>query len=88
MSKESFETHATRIGRRDGKRYAERRQLQVPWHLAVGHYEKLSDLQVREFLNDLLAEQRRREQQAAKSAAIETKCGGYDPFASQFKGES
>lgn len=88
MSKEAFETHATRIGRRDGKRYAERRQLQVPWDLAIGHYEKLSDLQVREFLNDMLAEQLRREAAAATAVAVNNKCAGFDPWATQFKGES
>ncbi len=77
MSKGAYETHATRIGRRDGRRYAERRQLQVPWHLAIGHYEKLSDLQVREFLNDLLAEQLRRE--------AKTTVTGFDPWATQIR---
>jgi hypothetical protein len=79
----SYEVFVTRIGRRDGKKYAERRELQIPWFLATGLYEKLSDLQIREFLNDLLAEQMRREEAEAKAQAVAERCGGYDPFASQ-----
>ena len=35
-------------------------RLKVPLDLALGHYEKLSHIQLREHLNDLLAEVRRR----------------------------
>lgn len=34
--------------------------LRVPLALALGHYEKLSDEQLREHIRDLLAEVRRR----------------------------
>jgi hypothetical protein len=85
LSKDAYEAHAVKVGQREGRRYAERQQLQVPYDLAIGRLERLSDLQVREAVNDLLAEQRRRKEQAARAADIEAKCGGYDPFASQIR---
>jgi len=60
MSKADYETFVVRIGRRHGKRYAERRPLTVPWELARGNYEALSSLQLREAFNDLKAELARR----------------------------
>jgi hypothetical protein len=58
--KSHHETYVVRIGQRSGERYAQRRPLNVPWHLATGNYEKLSALQIREALVDLRAEQQRR----------------------------
>jgi hypothetical protein len=58
--KSDYETFVTRIGRRDGKRTAERKPLNVPWYLALGRYEQLSDLAVRDAITDLRAEQARR----------------------------
>lgn len=53
-------TYAVKLGRRDGKKHAERRALNVPWNLATGEYEKLSTLALREAITDLRAEQQRR----------------------------
>lgn len=80
MSKDDYETWIVVKGQRDGKRYAERKPLNVPLDLATGMYERLSNLQIREFLNDLLAEQMRREEKAAQQEAVAEACGGYDPF--------
>lgn len=79
MSKADYETFAVRVGRRHGKRYAERRALQVPWELARGNYGKLSDLQLREAINDLAAEAARRNLPAAPKRST------YDPLASQIR---
>ena len=80
MSKEHYEAIITVTGVRAGKRYYEDYALQVPVDLARGLYEKLSDLQVREFIHDLQAEQQRRAEVAEKQAAVAEACGGYDPF--------
>lgn len=72
--KADYETFVVRIGRRHGRRYAERKPLNVPWDLARGSYEKLSALQLREALNDLNEEQQRRNAPPQ-----------YDPLASQFR---
>ncbi len=74
MSKAGYETFVTRIGRRHGKRYAERRRLQVPWELAHGNYEALSDLQLREALNDMKSEFARRQR-----AVIAARTKGWNP---------
>lgn len=58
---DDFETFATRLGRRSGKRYAERRLMHVPFEAAIGEYEKLSDLQLRELIHDLMHEHDRRQ---------------------------
>ena len=82
-AKAAFEVYIVAIGRRDGQRYADRLPLNVPLDLALGRLEELSDLQVREALNDLAAEQERRATASARHAEIAAACGGYDPFASQ-----
>lgn len=80
MGKEDYETWVARKGRRHGKPYGERKPLAVPWNLARGNYEALSDLQLREALNDLGAEAARRGV-SASSPAPPT----YDPLASQIR---
>lgn len=85
MSKEAFETYIVVIGQRLGQRYAERKPLNVPLDLALGRHEDLSDLQLREAIQDLTVERKRREAQARHEAEVAKKCGGYDPFASQFR---
>ncbi len=62
MSKAEYETWLVERGRRNGAPYARRHALQVPLALACGLYERLSDLQLREAINDLTAERRRREE--------------------------
>lgn len=68
------------LGRRHGKRYADRKPLNVPVALAVGNYESLSDLAVREFFHDIKAEHERRSLPAAPPTS-----NGYDPAASQIR---
>ena len=65
MSKADYETWLVEKGKRNGATYTRRHALQVPLNLARGLYHKLSDLQLREAVNDLSAEQRRREEQAS-----------------------
>ena len=85
MSKDHYETYALEIGRHQGKRYANRRELKVPFDLAVGRYERLSDLQLREAIADLQEAQQRKTEEAQHRSEVAAKCGGYDPFASQFR---
>jgi hypothetical protein len=59
VSKAGYETWCGEKGTRNGKPYARRYPLAVPLAAARGQYEKLSNLQLRELINDLLAEQRR-----------------------------
>lgn len=61
MSKEAYETWVTEVGTKRGKRYATRRLLHLPFLAAVGEYEALSDLQLREIIHDLMHEYARRE---------------------------
>jgi hypothetical protein len=81
--KADFEAWIVVKGSRHGKRYAERKVLNVPVELALGLYEKLSDLQVREALNDLIAEDERRRELEEKRRRAKELTAGYDPFASQ-----
>lgn len=62
MSKADYETWLVEKGRRNGETYTRRHALHVPLALARGLYERLSDLQLREAINDLTAERRRREE--------------------------
>lgn len=63
--KSAYEVYVTRIWRDpEGKRQAERKQLQVPWYLALRRYDRLSDLQIREGTTDLMVELERRESSA------------------------
>jgi hypothetical protein len=80
LSKADYETYVVRLGRRHGKPYAERKPLNVPWALARGNYEELSDLAVREFFHDIKAEHERRSLPAAPPTS-----NGYDPAASQIR---
>lgn len=56
-----MEAYVVVIGRVKGKRYAKRQSLNVPLDLALGQYERLSDLQLREARKDLNAEHLRRQ---------------------------
>lgn len=78
MSKADYEVWVTRKGRRHGKPYAERRRLQVPFALATGRYEQLSDLALREAINDLTAEQATRSGDTPQALQ-------YDPAQSQIR---
>ncbi len=75
------EAYIVRIGTRDGKRYAERLRLQMRVDHATGNLERLSDLALREAANDIAAEQARRGPTTPDTPK-------YDPFTSQYKGES
>lgn len=83
MSKEDFEAYVVTIRHVRGKRVAERKYLQVPLDLATGNYERLSDLQLREFTNDCIAEDERRREAAQRREATKQATGTYDPLASQ-----
>ncbi len=85
MSKDTYEAYIVVIRRVLGVRTAERKHLQVPVDVATGNYERLSDLALREFVNDGIAEQMRREGLADTEAYIAIKCRGYDPDASQIR---
>jgi hypothetical protein len=61
VSKADYETWITEKGTHKGKPYARRWDLKVPLNVARGLYHKLSDLQLREITNDLLAERKRRD---------------------------
>lgn len=76
-----IETYVVAIGEKDGKRWAKRYPLNVPLDLARGRYEELSDLVVRETINDLIAEQLRREERDQRRAEIAERTGGWNPFA-------
>lgn len=75
--KADYETYVVRVGRRRGERYAERRALQIPWAAATGHYERLSELALRELLNDLTEERDRRSSPARART--------YNPLLSQVR---
>jgi hypothetical protein len=66
VSKSDYETWLVERGTRNGEPYVRRHALHVPLLLARGLYERLSDLQLREVTNDLLAERRRRNEEAMK----------------------
>lgn len=55
-----FEAYVVLIGRRKGKRYAERKPLNVPTAAATGNFEDLSDRALRDLITDLTNEQTRR----------------------------
>jgi hypothetical protein len=61
VTKAAYETWLVEKGTRLGKPYARRYDLAVPLDVARGRFERLSNLQLRELINDLLAERRRRE---------------------------
>lgn len=69
------EVWITAKGVRKGKAWARRFEMRVPLHLATGQLEKLSDLQVREAIRDLQAEQERR-----GLAAQRDEVGGWNPY--------
>jgi hypothetical protein len=79
LSKADYETWVTRRGRRHGRPYAERKPLNVPWELARGNYGALSNLQLREAINDLAAEAERRDLPATQQRSA------YDPARSQVR---
>lgn len=83
--KDSYETYVVEIGHQQGKRYARRTALKITLDHALGRLERLSDLQLREALQDLQVEQERRVAEAQHQAEVAAKCGGYDPFASQVR---
>lgn len=64
MSKFDYETWVVERGVKLGEHYVRRHPLHVPLNLARGLYERLSDLQLREVTNDLLAERQRRDKEA------------------------
>lgn len=74
------EAYIVALGEKNGKRWAERLPLHVPVDLARGWYEGLSELQIREAINDLLAEQMRREERDQHRAEIAERTGGWNPF--------
>ncbi len=74
------------VGKRNGRRYSYRKPLLVPLAFAVGRLERLTDQQIHHHLSELLAEIQRRSNAVLRQAEVAAKCGGYDPFASQFKG--
>lgn len=79
--KQDYEVYVVVIGRREGKRYAERKPLNVPVALATGRYEELSDLQLREFTNDAIAERERRDTAEQQRADNQAALGDWDPWA-------
>jgi hypothetical protein len=81
-----YTTHIIVNGRNQGRPYSTRRPLNVPLDLATGNIESLSDLQLRDTISDLQAEQQRRSTAATRRAAVQAKCGGYDPAQSQHLG--
>lgn len=81
--KEDFEAYVVVIRHVRGARVAERKYLNVPLDLATGNYERLSDLQLREFTNDCIAEDERRREAAERQASVKKATGTYDPLASQ-----
>lgn len=54
------EAYVVVIGRRKGKRYAERRPLNVPTAAATGNFEALSNRALKDLITDLTNEQLRR----------------------------
>lgn len=58
---EGEDNHVVVFGRdKNGKRTATRAPLVVPFHLACGKYEALSNRSIQDMINDLTAEQLRR----------------------------
>jgi ACT domain-containing protein len=81
-----YETYIVEIGHKQGRRYSKRHPLHIPLDVATENYEALSDLEIRNVINDLTAEQLRRTAKAVREADVAAACNGYDPAASQHRG--
>jgi hypothetical protein len=81
-----YTTHIIVNGRNQGRPYSTRRPLNVPLDLATGNIESLSDLQLRDTISDLQAEQARRLAAVARRTKVAAACGDYDPNQSQHRG--
>ena len=83
-----YETYIVEIGHSQGRRYSKRLPLNAPLHVATEEYERLSDLALRDTINDLQAEQARRSAALTRRREVAAACGDYDPTTSQHRGGS